>query len=93
LDSVLESMRASVWNSVWASALDSVWGSARDIVGVYVGSLFPGIKKWKYIDHVPGVYPFQPAVDLWRSGLVPSFDGKTWRLHSGKKAEIVWEDK
>jgi len=24
-------------------------------------------------------------------GLIPSFDGKKWRLHGGKKAEILWE--
>jgi hypothetical protein len=78
-------VRASVWESVSANVWESVWA--------YIGSLFPGIKKWKHINHVPGVYPFQPAVDLWRSGLVPSYDGKTWRLHSGEKAEIVWEGK
>jgi len=24
-------------------------------------------------------------------GLVPSFDGKVWRLHSGKDAKIIYE--
>jgi hypothetical protein len=88
-DSVLASVRTSVLDNVLAivrnSVLDSAW--------VYIGSLFPGIKNWKNINHVPGVYPFQPAVDLWHSGLVPSYDGKTWRLHSGEKAEIVWKGK
>jgi hypothetical protein len=28
---------------------------------------------------------------LWEAGLVPSFDGKVWRLHSGKSADIVYE--
>jgi hypothetical protein len=28
---------------------------------------------------------------LWESGFVPSFDGKTWRLHAGKNAKIVYE--
>jgi hypothetical protein len=27
---------------------------------------------------------------LWKGGYVPSFDGKTWRLHT--KDEVVWED-
>lgn len=31
------------------------------------------------------------AVKLWDDGLVPSFDGTTWRLHSGKSADIVYE--
>ncbi len=71
------------WDSVWASVRDSVWA--------YIGSLFPGIKKWKYIKHKEGEYPFQPCVDLWKRGFVPSFDGKIWRLHSGEKAKVVLE--
>jgi hypothetical protein len=107
--SVWISVFDSVGDSFWASVFDSVRNSVRislresvrnrvraivfDSVLAYIGSLFPGIKTWKHINHVPGVYPFQPAVDLWRSGLVPSYDGKAWRLHSGEKAEIVWEEK
>jgi hypothetical protein len=89
------SVWASVWDSVWASVRASVRASAqvsvRASVWVYAGSLFPGITRWKYVDHEPGVYPYQPAVDLWRRGLVPSFDGKVWRLHAGENAEVVWE--
>ena len=69
---------------------DSVGGSVRDSVGAYIGSLFPNIKKWEYINHKKGIYPFQPAVDLWRMGLVPSFDGKIWRLHGGLNGEIIY---
>ena len=86
-DSVEDSVRVSVWASVRVSVGDSVWVS----VWAYIGSFFTGIKKWKYISHKEGEYPFQSAVDLWRCGLVPSFDGKLWRLHSGKNARIVWE--
>jgi hypothetical protein len=92
-ESVWESVSANVWESVSANVWESVSANVWESVWAYIGSLFPGIKKWKHINHVPGVYPFQPAVDLWRSGLVPSYDGKTWRLHSGEKAEIVWEGK
>lgn len=77
----------SVWGSVWDSVWDSVWGSVR----AYMSSLFPGITKWKYIDHPSGTNPFQPCIDLWHMGLVASFDGTTWRLHTGEKAEIVYE--
>jgi len=28
---------------------------------------------------------------LWLGGFVPSFDGKTWRLHAGLKAKVVFE--
>jgi hypothetical protein len=81
-DSVWVSVRDSVGNSVGASVRASVWVSVRDSVGVYIGSLF---NIWN------GGYKFQPAVDLWKRGFVASFDGKTWRLHSGKKAKIVYE--
>jgi len=77
--SVGDSVRASVWDSVW----DSVWASVWASVGAYIGSLFP-IKKLKQ---------FAPAVELWKLGLVPSFDGKLWRLHGGKDAKILWEGK
>jgi hypothetical protein len=90
-DSVWESVGDSVWESVRDSVRESVWDSVRDSVWAYTGSLFPNIKKWKYIKHRKGEYPYQPAVDLWKQGLVPSFDGKTWRLHGGPKAEILWE--
>jgi len=91
-DSVWASVRDSVGDSVWASVRASVRDSVRDSVWAYIGYLFGSlVKSWKYIKHEPGQYPFQPAVDLWKAGLVPSYDGKTWRLHSGKKATIVYE--
>jgi len=38
------------------------------------------------------VNPFQSGIDLWKRGLVPSFDGiDTWRLHAGKDARVVYE--
>jgi len=83
---------ASVWASVGASVWDSVGDSVGASVGAYIGSLFNGIEKWKYIEHEKGEYPFRPAVDLWKRGFVPSFDGATWRLH-GHNGIIVWEDK
>ena len=92
--SVRASVGASVWDSVgasvWDSVRDSVRASVGDSVWAYVSSLFPNIKKWKYIDHKEGVHPFKSCIDLWKGGYVPSFDGKVWRLHT--KAGIVWED-
>jgi len=67
---------------------DWVFSSAR----AYMGSLFPCIKKWKYIKHKRGEYPFQSAVDLWKSGLVPSFNGYRWKLYTGKDARVVWKE-
>jgi hypothetical protein len=106
-DSVWNSLRDnigdSIWDSVWSSLRDiakdsvrdsirdSIWDSVWDSVWAYVSSLYTGIKKWKYFDHPEGKNPFQPCIDLWHRGFVPSFDGKIWRLHAGEKAEIVWE--
>jgi len=58
----------------------------RDQIYAYIGSLFPGIKLNDEI-----TYPFQSISDLWKSGYVTSYDGKTWRLHAGEIAEIVYE--
>ena len=99
--SVRASVRASVWDSIWASVGASVWASVRDSVwdsvrasvrdsvGAYSGSFFR-IPIWKYVKHPKGKYPYQPLVDLWNQGLVPSFDDTTWRLHAGPKAKIVY---
>jgi hypothetical protein len=101
--SVRDSVGASVWDSVGASVWTSVWNSVGASVGVsvrasvwnsvwaYVSSLFYGIEKWKYIEHKVGENPFQPGIDLWKRGFVPSFDGEKWRLHTGQDAKIVYE--
>jgi len=99
-DSVGDSVRDSVWDSVWASVWDSVGASVRDSVRdsvgasvwVYISSFFL-LDEWKYIDHKKGENPFQPCIGLWEMGLIPSFDGKMWRLHGGKDAKILYEIK
>jgi hypothetical protein len=58
-----------------------VEASVYDSVRAYASSFF----KIKY------AHDFSYAIKLWSSGFVPSFDGKKWRLHSGKKAEVVYE--
>jgi len=88
--SIRDSVGASVGASVWDSVGASVWVSVWDSVGAYISSLFPNITKWKYIEHKEGINPFQAGIDLWKSGLVPSYDGKTWRLHSDRNAKIVY---
>ena len=90
-DSVRDSVGASVWASVWASVRASVRASVWDSVGAYTGSFFK-LEKWKYTEKIKVKgYPFQSVVDLWEQGLVPSFDGTIWRLHSGKNAKIVFQ--
>ena len=87
-DSVWASVRASVGASVGASVWDSVWASVRDSVGAIISSYFD-LDNWVGIEHEEGVNPFMPCVELWEQGLVPSYDGKVWRLHSGENADIV----
>ena len=65
----------------WDSVGDSVWDSVWDSVGAYFSSFF----KIKYR------YSFKSCIKLWEKGFVPSFDGKTWRLHTGEKAKIVFK--
>jgi len=81
LDSIRDSVRDSIRDSVWDSVRDSVLDSIRDSVYAYMSSFFD--IKYKC--------DFSSAIQLWESGLIPSFDGKTWRLRSGKKADIIYE--
>jgi len=99
--SVGDSVRGSVWGSVYGSVgasvggsvYGSVYGSARgsvwDSVGAYIGSLFTNITEWKYLKGIKN--PWASLRKLWLGGYVPSFDGKTWRLHAGINADIVFE--
>ena len=71
------SVRDSVWASVWDSVRASVWASVGDYISTFITADYK--------------YDFSPSNRLWESGLVPSFDGIIWRLHSGKNAKIVYE--
>jgi len=96
-ESVWKSVGDSVWESVWKSVWESVRGSVWASVGAYIGSLFPNIKKWEYVDYrnklfKKNEYPFQSVVNLWKMGLVPTnYDGKIWKLHGGKNADVLWK--
>jgi len=79
--SVGASVRASVEASVWTSAWNSIWDSVGASVGAYISTFFAIEYK----------FDFSSAVKLWDDGLVPSFDGKVWRLHTGKDAKIIYE--
>ena len=100
-DLVWDSVWASVWDLVWASVGDLVWASVgdlvwdsvRDSVGYSVRDSV-GASVWVYISTFFAIkynQDFSSAIKLWESGLLPSFDGTTWRLHSGKNEEIVYE--
>ena len=80
-DFVRDSVEYSVVDSVWDYVCYSGRSSASDFVCAYVSSFF----------NINYSYDFSSSIKLWNMGLVPSFDGKTWRLHSYKG--IVWERK
>ncbi|MBN2567821.1 MAG: hypothetical protein JXB42_00155, partial [Deltaproteobacteria bacterium] len=84
-----DSVRASVRASVRDSVRDSVWAS----VWAYIGSFFRLPRKsWEYTEKIKtDGYPFEPAVKLWKMGLVASFDGNIYRLHGGRKAEVLFQ--
>ncbi len=99
--SVWASVKASVWDSVWASVRDSVgdsvWDSVWDSVGDSVwASVWASVRDSvsasvsTYFD-IKYKHNFRVSQQLWDKGLVPSFDGKKWRLHAGKNAKIVWK--
>ena len=69
------------WASVWDSVRASVRASVRDSVYGYISYFFI-LDEWKYTDAKGGINPFQSVIDLWNMGIVPSYDGKTWRLHT-----------
>jgi hypothetical protein len=81
--SVRDSVKASVRDSVRVSVRvwDSVWASAWDSALAYISSFFT-LQEWKYTDAKNGINPFQSCIDLWEMGIVPSFDGNIWRLHT-----------
>lgn len=90
-DFVRDFVMSSAWDfdggSDWGSVRDFIWDSVWGFVWAYIGSLFVFSRdKWE-----ADKYPFESSVKLWRRGFIPSFDGTTWRLHSGKKAEVVYE--
>jgi len=88
-DSVWASVGASVWDSVWDSVWASVGASVRASVGASVrasvGAYYSSFFSIEY------KHDYSSLNKLWNRGFVPSFDGTTWRLHSGRKAKIVYE--
>jgi hypothetical protein len=97
--SVVDSVGSSVWSSVMASVVDSVGSSVMASVVDSVGS-----SVWSSVGSSIATYTSSffdityninttPSNRLWERGFILSFDGTTYRLHSGAKATIVWEFK
>ena len=101
--SVWDSVGVSVGVSVWASVGVSVWDRVWDSVGVSVGDsvgVSVRVSVWDSVGaYASSFFPikykhdFSPCVKLWEMGLVPSFDGKVWRLHGHEDARVLWEGK
>ena len=67
---------------------------AGDVTDEAIEKLHEWASVWAYISSFLSIeykYDFSSCVWLWEHGFVPSFDGKTWRLHSGENASIVYE--
>ena len=85
------------WDSVWASVRDLVGASVRDLVLASVRDLVGasvGASVRAYFSSFFAInykYNFSSVANLWNAGLVPSFDGTTWRLHSSENADVVYE--
>jgi len=98
--SVSASVMASVWDLVWASVGDSVCASAGDSVWASVGASVRDSVRYSVVDSVGAYYSsffsieykhdYSSLNELWNRGFVPSFDGTTWRLHSGEKIVYEW---
>ena len=58
------------------------WLGLCNIVWAYIGSLF---------DVWPEEYPYLAGARLWRIGLIPSFDERVWRFHTGPDGHVVWK--
>jgi hypothetical protein len=86
-DAVGDAVGGAVWDAVggavWGAVGGAVGGAVRGAVRGYVSSFFD----------VRYSFDFSSCVKLWNTGYVPSFDGKVWRLHSGPKMAIVYEEK
>ena len=96
-NSVRYSLGNSVWDSVWNSVEDVVWASVWEVVWASVWDVdwdAVRVSVWAYFSSFFAIdyeHDFSSAVKLWEAGLVPSFDGRTWRLHSGENADVVYE--
>jgi len=65
----------------WSAVGSGVWSAVGSGVYAYYSSFF----------NIKYKYDFSSGVKLWEQGIVPSFDGNIWRLHSGTNADIIYE--
>lgn len=88
---VCQGVEAHLGASLTPSVRDAIGDSVGDGMSAFVAGYFINIKKWKYYEGGMEGYPYRSGAELWAHGLIPSFDGKVWRLSSGEDAVVVLE--
>ena len=88
-DSIFDSIMTSIENWAFASVMDSVWASVMDLVRASYVSVWAYASSFFAIEYQ---HDYSSAVKLWEAGLVLSFDGEVWRLHTGMDAHVVYEE-
>jgi hypothetical protein len=89
-DNIGKSMKNNIYDRIrYAKSnyleANQIWNECHDTILDFVMFYADSMLDYKY--------PFELdyIINLWNAGLVPSFDGTTWRLHSGSDADIVYE--
>jgi hypothetical protein len=94
--SVVPSIGSLIWASIRGSIRVSVWVPVRDSIGDSIGTSI-GDSVWDSVRaYITSFFNidlgnFDCLLKLYDRGFVPSYDGTTWRLHSGTKAQAVYE--
>jgi len=105
MEEITRPMEAKIWREVGRHVESMIFVATQDrcttqsamaAVWAYYGSFFNlPREQWRGTEAIPGTgYPFQPLVDLWLQGLIPSCTGTlpyVWRLHGGPDGRVLWE--
>lgn len=74
-------------HAIRSPELNPLWNSVKDLLRAFAISMFTDERTWRswkpFRDEViVNANSFRCGIELARSGYVPSFDGKVWRLHT-----------
>lgn len=93
-DSKKDSRWCTVWNLIQETVSEEVNYSARHLPDV-LRSAFLRAKYFyctSFFDIEYG-YNFSPVVKLWEAGLFTYFDGRVWRIYSGKNTKLLYKQR
>ena len=98
--------REPIGGSPWGAIREAVWNPVKSLVRESICASGAALAPWQYgvIDRAtenmitayisflkPNENTFlKSGYALWRMGIIPSFDGNTWRLHKGKKMDVIY---